>query len=104
MPKQRSGDGWSFRPAHIDVPARPNVSLPRAEQRFVIELDSRKRGKTVTAVRGLVLSPDDLKALAKALKAACGSGGTSKSGIIELQGDCRERAGSWLVENGWGVQ
>lgn len=46
-------------------------------------------GKTVTIVRGLILSPDDLKALAKQLKQACGTGGTVKEETIEIQGDHR---------------
>jgi translation initiation factor 1 len=44
-------------------------------------------GKSVTLVRGLALEAVALAALAKQLKAACGSGGTVKDGVIEVQGD-----------------
>jgi len=44
-------------------------------------------GKAVTLVRGLALDATALAALAKQLKAACGSGGTVKAGVIEVQGD-----------------
>jgi translation initiation factor 1 len=44
-------------------------------------------GKSVTIVRGLGLDAVALAALAKQLKAACGSGGTVKDGCIEVQGD-----------------
>jgi translation initiation factor 1 len=44
-------------------------------------------GKSVTAVRGLALDAAALGALGKQLKAACGSGGTAKDGVIEVQGD-----------------
>jgi translation initiation factor 1 len=44
-------------------------------------------GKSVTVVRGLALDAVALAALAKQLKAACGSGGTVKDGVIEVQGD-----------------
>ena len=44
-------------------------------------------GKSVTLVRGLGLDAVALAALAKQLKAACGSGGTVKDGVIEVQGD-----------------
>jgi translation initiation factor 1 len=44
-------------------------------------------GKSVTVVRGLGLDALALAALAKQLKAACGSGGTVKDGCIEVQGD-----------------
>lgn len=100
--RRQHGDGWSFRPAHEEAAPAPTVSLPPEEQRFVVELDRRKKGKVVTVVNGLVLDAGDLKALGKALKSACGTGGTAKGGVIELQGDCRERAAKWLEENGWG--
>src|SRR6476659_6879732 len=44
-------------------------------------------GKAVTCVRGLALDAAALDKLAKQLKAACGSGGTVKDGVVELQGD-----------------
>jgi translation initiation factor 1 len=44
-------------------------------------------GKSVTLVRGLGLDAVALAVLAKQLKAACGSGGTVKDGVIEVQGD-----------------
>jgi translation initiation factor 1 len=44
----------------------------------------------VTLIRNLHLSPDDSKALTKHLKQTCGSGGTIKDGVIEIQGDHRE--------------
>ena len=44
-------------------------------------------GKAVTVVRGLDLDASALAQLGKQLKAACGSGGTAKEGVIEVQGD-----------------
>jgi translation initiation factor 1 len=44
-------------------------------------------GKTVTLVKGLALDPVALAALGKQLRTACGSGGTVKDGIVEIQGD-----------------
>lgn len=54
-------------------------------------------GKCVTVVRGLGLAPDALNALAKTLKAACGSGGTAKDGVIEIQGDHCDRVVAQLL-------
>lgn len=48
-----------------------------------------RKGKGVTLIHGLDLGEKDLKALAKKLKALCGSGGTIKEGVIEIQGDHR---------------
>jgi translation initiation factor 1 len=44
-------------------------------------------GKTVTLVKGLALDSLALAALGKQLRTACGSGGTVKDGVIEIQGD-----------------
>ncbi|MDP1901462.1 MAG: translation initiation factor Sui1 [Rubrivivax sp.] len=57
-------------------------------------------GKTVTLVRGLAGDDATLTALAKRLKAACGSGGTVKDGVIEIQGDHRERVLAFLKQAG----
>jgi translation initiation factor 1 len=44
-------------------------------------------GKCVTIVKGLMLDAGALALLGKQLRAACGSGGTVKDGVIEVQGD-----------------
>ena len=44
-------------------------------------------GKTVTLVKGVALDAAALALLGKQLRAACGSGGTVKDGVIEVQGD-----------------
>ena len=46
-----------------------------------------RAGKGVTLVKGLALDAAALAQLGKQLKAACGSGGTVKDGVIEVQGD-----------------
>jgi len=48
-------------------------------------------GKSVTIVRGLALDPVALAVLGKQLRTVCGSGGTVKNGVIEIQGDHCER-------------
>ncbi len=57
-------------------------------------------GKAVTLVRGLALSAPELVALAKQLKAACGSGGTVKDGNLEVQGDHVDRVMALLRAQG----
>lgn len=44
-------------------------------------------GKAVTLVKGVALDAVALVALGKQLKTACGTGGTVKDGVIEIQGD-----------------
>ena len=46
-----------------------------------------RAGKTVTVIRGLDLDEAAMASLGKRLKAACGTGGTVKDAVVELQGD-----------------
>lgn len=59
-----------------------------------------RAGKGVTLVKGLALDATALAALGKQLKAACGSGGTVKDGVIEIQGDHVERVIELLKQDG----
>ncbi|MCP4024290.1 MAG: translation initiation factor Sui1 [Desulfobacteraceae bacterium] len=49
-----------------------------------------RKGKGVTLITGVLLGNEELKILAKSLKKKCGSGGSIKKGIIEIQGDHRD--------------
>ena len=57
--------------------------------RLMRETKGRK-GKGVTLITGLPLDNEGLKKLAKSLKQKCGSGGSLKNGVIEIQGDHRD--------------
>lgn len=61
-------------------------------------------GKAVTAVRGVPLPEAGLVQLGKQLKAACGSGGTVKNGVIEVQGDHVDRIVALLKQQGHAVK
>lgn len=50
-----------------------------------------RKGKAVTTVDGAPGTDSDLRALAAELKRACGSGGSVRDGVIEIQGDHREK-------------
>lgn len=63
-----------------------------------------RKGKGVTLITGLPLSGDELKKLAKYLKQKCGTGGTIKNGIIEIQGDHRDLLLEELQKKGWKVK
>jgi len=61
------------------------VSLSPNQQTAAIRRETKGRGgKTVTVIRDLQLSAEDLKTLSAQLKQACGSGGTVKDGIFEI--------------------
>ena len=61
-------------------------------------------GKSVTVIRGLALDAAALTLLAKQLKAACGSGGTVKDGVVEVQGEHLATVMALLQKQGWMVK
>ena len=63
-----------------------------------------RKGKGVTVVTGVPLEGVELAALAKQLKNRCGAGGTVKDGVIEIQGDHRDRIVTELQQRGWTVK
>ncbi len=80
-------------------------SLPPYQQTAYLHRDSKGRGgKGVTLVKNLVLTESDLNALAKTLKQAVGSGGTVKEGVIEIQGEQREKIAEVLRRLGYKVK
>ena len=67
---------------------RQTRTLASADGVVRVSRSSKGRGgKTVTVVKGLALDALALAQLGKQLRAACGSGGTAKDGVIEVQGD-----------------
>ena len=59
-----------------------------------------RKGKGVTLIKGLAIDAATLGLMSKKLKTMCGSGGTVKKGIIEIQGDHIERILDYLKEQG----
>jgi translation initiation factor 1 len=63
-----------------------------------------RQGKGVTLISGIPLAGSELKAYAKLLKARCGTGGTVKDGVVEIQGDQRDTLVALLKAKGWTVK
>lgn len=110
MPKDDRQTVWSSKNGDMrkDVRYRkppPIKSLPPKQQTVYLHRESKGRGgKTVTLVKNLELSEKDLKDLAKKLKRACGTGGTIKDGMIEIQGDHRQKIADVLSNQGYKVK
>lgn len=63
-----------------------------------------RKGSGVSLISGLPLDSGELKQLAKKLKKKCGSGGSVKKGIIEIQGDHRAQLIAELEKEGYKVK
>lgn len=75
--------------------------LPEGDGIARVRRETKGRGgKTVTTVSGLCLPAEELKRLAKELKARCGCGGGVKEGVVEIQGDKADVVCSWLIAQG----
>lgn len=87
---------------------RTRDAVPISDGIVRISLETKgRRGKGVTVIKGVPLGAPDLVVLAKQLKTACGSGGTAKDGVIEIQGDHRDQlepklAERWVVKRSGG--
>ena len=59
-----------------------------------------RKGKPVTTISGLALEDDALREIAREFKQLCGSGGTLRDGVIEIQGEHRDTLVEALRERG----
>src|SRR5580698_4067368 len=84
----KSAKGKPLRPADAGV-----VRVSRQTQ--------GRAGKGVTVITGLPLSAADLQSLATELKRRCGSGGTVRDGLIEIQGEHRDKLVEELIKRGF---
>jgi translation initiation factor 1 len=92
--------------AKPDCRCATEIANQRPADGFVrIARDKKNRGgKTVTVITGVSGSPDEIEALAKALKKLCACGGGVHDGSIEIQGDHRDRIEAHLRAQGHKVK
>ncbi|MCP4007468.1 MAG: translation initiation factor Sui1 [bacterium] len=84
---------------------RKSPRVPQGDGIVRVRREVKGRGgKTVTTISGVPLPEDALKDLAGELKRACGSGGSCKSGVIEIQGDHRATLTEQLQTRGYNVK
>ena len=81
------------------------AALPTGDGVVRVSRETKGRGgKAVTLVRGVLLAEPELAQLGKELKALCGSGGTVKDGVVEVQGDHVARVMEALQKRGHTVK
>ena len=79
--------------------------MPRGDGTVRVSRETKgRKGKGVTLIAGVPLDDDGLAALAKELKQRCGTGGCVKDGVIEIQGDHRDRLVDELQRRGHRVK
>jgi translation initiation factor 1 len=96
--------GWPQRSCQCST--RKSASEP-VPARVIAKLRVEKKGrggKTVTVVYDLPKNEEFLKDLGARLKRACGTGGTIAEGVVELQGDVRDRVRDLLGQLGYVVK
>lgn len=82
-----------------------NATIPVSDGIVRVSRETKgRKGKGVTLIKGLALDALALAQLGKQLKTACGSGGTVKDGVIEIQGDHCERVIEYLKKQDWVVK
>ncbi|NMM26542.1 MAG: translation initiation factor Sui1 [Glaciimonas sp.] len=86
--------------AECDCKARAKAAAAGDSAVRVSRQTKGRGGKSVTLVKGLALDSIALAALGKQLRTACGSGGTVKDGVIEVQGEHCERVMEMLKRHG----
>lgn len=80
-------------------------AVPQGDGIVRVSRETKGRGgKAVTLVKGVLLDAAGLTELGKKLKNACGSGGTVKDGVIEVQGDHCDRVVELLKAQGHTVK
>ena len=108
MPSPKSRTVWSSEQGDLrnqDRKPAVTASLPPARQTVSLHRESKGRGgKGVVLLKGLILTEADMAALAKTVKQACGAGGAVKNGVIEIQGQEREKIAEVLGKLGYKVK
>ncbi|WIO73577.1 stress response translation initiation inhibitor YciH [Porticoccaceae bacterium LTM1] len=83
------------------------ASQPRPKGDGIVRIHREtkgRKGKGVMLITGLDLTDAELKTLAKRLKQLCGTGGSVKDGVIEIQGDARDKIKAELEKMGHTVK
>lgn len=97
--------GRPYKQCRCDQSSTQQTVTKKSDGIVRVMRDRKHRGgKTVTVITGVPASDEAIAALAQQLKKLCGSGGTVKEGVIEIQGDHCEKVMAKLREMGYRVK
>ena len=92
---------YSSDTGRINSGSKPQTKKPNGDGTARVRRETKgRKGKTVTTISNLPLSNSELKILASDLKKLCGTGGSLKNGIIEIQGDNADQIVEALTSRG----
>ena len=104
------GPGWKQSAPSSKLPPKKNKpqqkpSAPKSDGIVRVGRETKgRKGAGVTVITGIPAHPEALKQIAKELKQKCGTGGTVKNGVIEIQGDQRDLLVKELSARGYTVK
>jgi len=75
-------------------------TISSEQQKIKVRLEMRRYNKPTTIVEGVNPKTYDLSKIIKQLKTWCACGGSSKNGILILQGDHRDKMLTYLPKFG----
>ena len=97
--------GKSYKQCRCDTSISNSTPTKKNDGIVRVMRDRKHRGgKTVTMITGIPASDDAIAALTQQLKKLCGSGGTVKDGVIEIQGDHCDKVQAQLTGLGYKVK
>ena len=98
--------GTTPKPVRLPPGPKPAAKPPKQHVVKLSRETKGRRGKGVTLVSDLPpgLGEAGVAELAATLKGRCGTGGTVRDGVIEIQGDMRDRVGEELEKLGYKVK
>lgn len=84
---------------------QPKPSAPKGDGVVRVGRETKgRKGAGVTIITGIPAHPEGLEKLAKQFKQLCGSGGTVRNGVIEIQGEHRDQLVDELQKLGYTVK
>jgi len=106
------GPGWKQSAPGSNLPPKrgkkpKQKQQPKQKNDGVVRVGRETKGRKgagVTVITGIPTHPEGLKQIAKELKQKCGTGGTVKNGVIEIQGDHRDQLVEELSHRGYTVK
>jgi len=83
-------------------PSQNKIKETKARnQHALVFKKEKRRGKIVSLVGEFFIPNAEIKALCKVFKKQLGTGGTSKEGWMEFQGECQEKLKQLLKQQGF---